>query len=605
MSTRSLVHLARARGGLESGGDLPPASPDRPAMAAADAVRPLSFREWYEPVEPLAACLREHGLRSGDRVVLLSETRLEWLQADLAILAAGGISVPVYPTLPAVRIEEILTDSGAKMAFVSNRVLLGELLLAPSADRLALCVGPAQDSPGGAAARPVRTLAWAEAVEMGRTSTAPALAGVEAVARGLTPEDPATVIYTSGTSGRMKGVLLTHGNLLSSAIASAQRLGVGPEDAYLSFLPMAHVLERVVQLSMLWAGARLAYSAGLDRLEDDLRRSRPTIVVGVPRLYEKIVRVASERARAKGPRAWLLYRMAERAAVRAGRRGPGSRPKPPAGWLWDLLVYRRVRRALGGRTRLLISGGAPLGSRELSFLNGAGLTLVEGYGLTETASVVTVGTPGEWKRGSVGRPLPGTSIRLDEDGEIQVRGPSVMRGYWNDEPGTAAVLVDGWLRTGDVGRVDDDGYLFVTDRKKDLIVTAHGKKVAPQMIETRLRSSPLVHEVVVAGDRRPFLVALIYPDLDVLRGRTGLALPEGPQLGATLSSVAVRALYRAEIDRACEGLAPHEAVRDFILLAERLGVAEGSLTPTQKPRRAEIERRHAAAIRAIYDGGRP
>lgn len=607
MSTRSLVRLARARAGLEPADDLPEVGPERPTFFAADTVRGLTYGEWYAPVELLAACLRRHGLHTGERVLLLAETRLEWLQADLAIMAAGGMSVPVYPTLPAGQIEEILRGSGARIAFVANRVLLDELLSAPSAERLALCIllPPAHPSDDAGRAGGVTTLAWDEAIAAGTNAPPDAVSRIEAIVRGLGPDDPATLIYTSGTSGCMKGVVLTHGNLLSSAVTSAGKLMVGPEDAYLSFLPMAHVLERVVQLSMLWAGARVSYSAGLDRLEADLRRTRPTVVVGVPRLYEKILRGAAETARAKGPRAYLLFRMAEHAAVRAGRRGPGRRPKPPAGWLWDLLVYRRVRRALGGRARLLISGGAPLGSRELSFLSGAGLVLVEGYGLTETASVVTVGTPVEWKRGSVGRPLPGTEIRLDADGEILVRGPSVMRGYWDDEAGTAEALAGGWLHTGDVGRFDEDGFLFLTDRKKDLIVTAHGKKVAPQMIETRLRGSPVVSEVVVTGDRRPFLVALVYPDLDVLRVRTGLALPEGPQLRETLRAAGVRALFRAEIDRACEGLAPHETVREFLLLAERPGVGDGSMTPTQKLRRGEIERRHAAEVRALYDGESP
>lgn len=601
-STSNLVRLARARAGLEPATDLPRVDPARASLVAASGAT-MTHAAWYDPVERLSASLRRHGLHSGDRVLILSETRLEWMQADLAIMAAGGISVPAYPALPAGQLEEILGDSGATFAFVSNAVLLQELLRAPSAaDRLRTCILFPAASPPPGPAMPVLT--WEEAIAEGGDAPAEIFARIEAIHCGLGPDDPATLIYTSGTAGRMKGVPLTHGNLVASAIGSARRLRVSPEDVYLSFLPLAHVLERVVQFSMLWAGARIVYSAGLDRLEGDFKKARPTIVVGVPRLYEKVLRSAADRARRKGPRAYLLFRLAEHAALQAGRRGPGQRPRSISGWIWNALVYRKIRRALGGRTRMLISGGAPLGTRELLFFNGAGLTVLEGYGLTETASVLAVNTPEEWRRGSVGRPLPGVEVRIADDGEIAVRGPSVLSGYWNDENATRTALQDGWLATGDLGRLDEDGFLYVTDRKKDLIVTAHGKKVAPQLVETRLRQTPLIHEAVVTGDRRPYIVALIYPELEVLRGRLGLALPEGPDLMKTLGSPSVRALFRAEIDRVCEGLAPHEQVRDFALLPGRPGIADGSLTPTQKLRRAEIETRHAAEIRAMYQSAR-
>jgi len=602
LSTANLVRLARARAGLEPSADLARVDPARSGLIAATG-EVMDHAAWYQPVERLAACLRARGLHSGDRVLIVSETRLEWMQADLAVMAAGGISVPVYPALPAGQLEEILEGSGAVFAFVSNPILLQELQRAPSAaGSLRACVLLPGAVPPVGGAPPV--LSWDEALEEGSAAGPEVFARIEAIQRGLGADDIATLIYTSGTSGRMKGVPLTHGNLIASAVASARRLDVTPEDLYLSFLPLAHVLERVVQFSMIWAGARIVYSAGLDRLETELKRVRPTIIVGVPRLYEKVVRSAAERARRKGPRAYVLFRLAEHAALQAGRRGPGQRPRTISGWFWNALVYRKIRRALGGRARILISGGAPLGTRELLFFNGAGLTVLEGYGLTETASVLAVNTPAEWRRGSVGRPLPGLEVRIAGDGEILVRGPSVPRGYWNDPAATAEALSEGWLATGDVGRLDEDGYLYVTDRKKDLIVTAHGKKVAPQLVETRLRQTALVHEAIVTGDRRPYLVALIYPDLEVLRGRLGLALPEGPDVMKTLGSPGVRALFRAEIDRVCAGLAPHEQVRDFTLLPGRPEIADGSLTPAQKLRRAEIERRYASEIRAMYQGGR-
>jgi long-chain acyl-CoA synthetase len=596
---RSVVAVARARAGLEEAEGVPHVDPDRPSMEPGGGPRPLSYRDWYEPVERLAACLRARGVLSGDRVLIFAETRIEWLQADIAVMAAGGITVPVFPTLPAAQVQEILADSGATAAFVANTALLTELMRAPGAAGLRLVVLITGSVRSAAVAPPM--ISWEQALAAGRSAPPDSVSMLTAIARGLGPDDPATLIYTSGTLGKMKGVLLTHGNLLASAVSSARRINVTVDDAYLSFLPMAHVLERVVHLSMLWAGASIHYGGGLDRLEEDFRRVRPTVVVGVPRLFEKIMRGAVDRARRLGPRGRFVFKLAERAARRSGRGGPRRRPRGPVAWLWEVIVYRQVRRAVGGRARILVSGGAPLGAREQSFLNGCGLSVLEGYGLTETASVCSLNTLSEWRRGSVGRPLPGVELRVTEEGEILVRGPSVMRGYWNDEKTTREALRDGWLYTGDLGRIDDDGFLFLTGRKKDLIITAQGKNVAPLLVETQLRRSPLVHDALVVGDRRPFPVALVYPDLEMLRARLGLSLAEGPGLRKSLEAQSVRALYRAEIDRVCEALAPHETVRDFVLLAEPPSVADGTLTPTLKLRRREIERRCAVEIRRMYD----
>jgi long-chain acyl-CoA synthetase len=599
MIPRSVVAVARARAGLEEAEGIPPVDPTRPSMEPAGGPRPLSYRDWYEPVELLAACLRARGVHAGDRVLVFAETRIEWCQADLAVMAAGGITVPVFPTLPAAQVQEILSDSGAVAAFVANTALLTELMRAPAAAGLRLVVLITASVERTTAAPPI--LSWEQALAAGRSAPPDSISRLTAIARGLGPDDPATLIYTSGTLGKMKGVLLTHGNLLASAVSSARRINVTVDDVYLSFLPMAHVLERVVHLSMLWAGAGIHYGGGLDRLEEDFRRVRPTVVVGVPRLFEKIMRGAVDRAGRLGPRGRFVFKLAERAARRSGRGGPRRRPRGPVAWLWEVIVYRQVRRAVGGRARILVSGGAPLGAREQSFLNGCGLSVLEGYGLTETASVCSLNTLSEWRRGSVGRPLPGVELRVSEEGEILVRGPSVMREYWNDEETTREALRDGWLYTGDLGRVDDDGFLFLTGRKKDLIITAQGKNVAPLLVETQLRRSPLVHDALVVGDRRPFPVALVYPDLDMLRARLGLSLTEGPGLRKSLEAQSVRAIYRAEIDRVCSALAPHETVRDFVLLAEPPSIAEGSLTPTFKLRRSEIERRYAVEIRRMYD----
>ncbi len=664
----TILELCRHRAGLETHPDLPGGDPDRPSVRVVSSGRHLSFRDWYADVEPMAAYLLGLGLVPGDRVLLLSETRMEWMQADLAIMAAGGLTVPVYPTLPSAQIEEILVDSDARFAVVSRPGLLAELAGAPSAaGRLegivlvegrvtdaACCRGsdaasesvpsaapeavpagvpsaglatapsaapaatpssvPAGDAivdPAGdrgpktasAAEQGLRPVPWAKALQAGRDALAidtDIRWRLESVRREIRVSSPATIIYTSGTEGIVKGAVLSHGNLLASAVSSAKLLEITQRDLYLSFLPLSHVLERVVQFSMIWAGASIHYCEGLDRLEANLRSERPTVVVGVPRFYEKILREARVKAREKGKVAELLFRMAERAALRAGRRGPGSRPPLPGRVIWNALVYRKIRKVLGGRIRRLISGGAPLGIREALFFNGAGFNMLEGYGLTESSSVASVNLPKAWRRGSVGRPLPGLEVRIADDGEILMRGPSIMRTYWRNDEATASALVDGWLHTGDVGRLDEAGFLYIRDRKKDIIINAQAKKIAPQVVESRLRRSPLVTEAVVVGDRRPFLGALVFPDLEMLRARLGLALSEGPDLVKTLNTPAVLALVRAEVDSQCATLAPHEQVRNFTLLPEPPTIANGLLTPTLKVRRSEVIRRYAAEVAGLY-----
>jgi len=598
---RTLVHLALTRAGMApAGGDsgLAAVDPSRPSVHAPSEPA-LSYRDWFETSRRLALRLLGEPLGRGDRVLVLSETRREWFQADLAILSSGGLTVPVYPTLPASQIESILIDSGATAAVVSRPALLEELMRAPSARQqlrfVLLLEGEAEPERGDPPVIPL-----AAALREGERAAPERQVLLDSILESLSGDDPATVIYTSGTSGRMKGVVLTHRNLLSSAVSSARRFGIRPDDVYLSFLPMSHVLERVVHLSMLWAGAHLCYGEGLDRLEHDLQRVRPTIVVGVPRLYEKVLRSVENRASGLGAPGRAIVRLAVHAACLAGRRGPGSLPRGPLGRVWEAMVYRRVRKALGGRPRILISGGSPLGRREALFFNGAGLSLVEGYGLTETASVVSVSAPGAWRLGSVGRLLPEVEARITEEGEICLRGPSIMARYHNDEERTAQALRQGWLHTGDVGHITPDGYLFLTDRLKDLIATAQGKKVAPQHIEGLLRRSPLIREVVVLGEKRPFLAALVFPELEHLRARFGLRLPEGPDLDKALHAPAVRAIYRTEIDRQSVDLAPHEVVREFRLLSRPPTVEAGELTPTGKVRRKTIAERYGEEIAELY-----
>jgi len=380
-------------------------------------------------------------------------------------------------------------------------------------------------------------------------------------------------------------------------------LPFGSSDRYLSILPLAHTLERTVQYTMVANGVAIALGRGMDALARDAAIVQPTVLLGVPRLFEQLHRGVREAARSRGRLALRLFGLAEAAASRRGRRGPkgvtagGEAARPMRGLdrIWDRLFYRPLREKLGGRIRYLVSGGAPLAARESLFFFGAGLPLFEGYGLTEAGPIVSVGTFEHWRPGSVGRPLPGVELRIAEDGEILVRSPSLMTGYHNLEAESVQILHGGWLHTGDLGVLDGDGFLSITGRKKDMIVTSGGKNISPGPIEDRLRRSPLIQEAVVFGDRRPHLVVLIAID----RRAVDAHLRESGREGA--GEVEIRELLRGEVDRVNHDLAPHERIRSFGLLDEAPSVEAGTLTPSLKVRRGTLEAQCAEKIAALYE----
>jgi long-chain acyl-CoA synthetase len=553
--------------------------------------RAVSIDEFAEQVTARAGMLRALRVGRGDRVAILSENRIEWAVTDFAIVSLGAITVPVYPTLIASQVAPLLADAGVSGAFVSNQAQIEKLESIRSQlptlrwircfDREPFPVREAKrrGRAGGASG---------SAVPGGPEPTPRPEAAVEPDAApsgdGPGPDDVATIIYTSGTSGTPKGVMLTHRNLVSNALACLQAFAVHRDDTHISFLPLSHVFERTAgQFVMIYAGATIAYAESIERVALNIPEIRPTVLLAVPRFYEKLIDRAMEvAAAARFPRRHLAFwgrKVAERwAALQAGgERVPRLLALQHA--IAARIVYPVLDRRLGGRVRLPVSGGAALPRATALFFYGIGHRIQEGYGLTETSPVIAVNTATRYRLGTVGPPLPGVEVRIGSDGEILVRGPSIMKGYWNRPEETAAALEGGWFHTGDIGAVDAEGLLSITDRKKDVLVTSGGKKIAPQPIENALRQSPRIAEAIVVGDGRNYATALI-----------------APANGATREAIA------EDVARVNSTLAPFETIKRFELIADDLSVENGHLTPTLKVKRRAVAERYRELIDRMYHG---
>ncbi|HXY13161.1 MAG TPA: long-chain fatty acid--CoA ligase [Terriglobales bacterium] len=565
---------------------------DRVVMMHRQAIQwiAISASEFYRNVVGVAQTLQQWGIHKGDRVAILSENRPEWAIADFASLLIGAIVVPIYTTLTDEQAAYILRDSGARAVFVSTEKQLTKINNVRS-----------QTS--------IEKVAVMDAVETAHAFHMERLmrdgppqrdSGFDAWARRAEPDDLATIIYTSGTTGVPKGAMLTHNNIASNISAWLPALGFHPGHISLSFLPLSHVTARNVDLGLLYRGVTLAYVSFFDQLPKALVEVRPTIFVAVPRVYEKIHGQVDQKA--KGFPAQQIYRWTK--SVGRNHRheiAAGQTPKSIAWRLADRLVYSKVRAGMGGRAEIFISGGAPLGRELAEWFADMGIRIHEGYGLTETSPVIAVNTPTAHKLGTVGKPLSNVEVRIAEDGEILVRGPSVFKGYWNKSQETENTFSHGWFKTGDIGNLDDEGFLSVTDRKKDLIKTSGGKFIAPQPLENSLKHNALVAEAVILGDKRKFPAVLIAPYFPLLEDWARANRVPFSSREELVAHLRVRELYEGIVAEVNRDLARYEQLKKVLLIPHEFSAENGTLTASMKLRRRAVEERYREKIEALYE----
>jgi long-chain acyl-CoA synthetase len=567
------------------------ATPSKPLLAyrQGDRFVDVSAADVADRVRRLARGLIGLGVQPGDRIALMSATRIEWTYLDYAILAAGAVTVPIYDTSSTEQVEWILSDSGAVLAIFENDELKAHYDAV--ADKAPACTNVFTIEGGGLAQ------IEAQGAEVEESAVAERLAG-------LGPDDLATIIYTSGTTGRPKGCMLTHGNLRSNSKNTVQGIAemLTPEDSQLLFLPMAHSFAKILSVASMERGVRVGFATSPQHLLEELPMFRPTFVAAVPRIFEKVFTGAQQKAIAAG-KGDIFGKAVDTAvayseAQEAGGAGIGLKIKHT---VFDKLVYGKLRALFGGELTSANSGGGPLGARLTHFFNGVGIKIYEGYGLTETSPVLTANTPSSWRIGSVGKPIPGTTIRIADDGEILARGPQIFGGYYRNESATAeAIDADGWFHTGDIGELDSDGFVKITGRKKEIIVTAGGKNVAPAVLEDRLRSHALISQAIVVGDNKPYIAAVVtvdeeqFPAWAERNGKTGRKvadLIDDPDLQAEISGA---------VDHANAAVSKAESIRRFAILPQDFTIEGGELTPTLKLKRNVVHDRYAEAITGLY-----
>ena len=574
-------------------------NPDGPLIARKSSVggrwRSMPARAFRDQVRQVAAGLVARGLEPGSAIGIMSHTSYEWTLLDFAAWEAGLVVVPIYETSSAEQARWILTDADVRLVVVED-VAMETMLTSLTATAPEL---------GDLQVLSIARGAITELMAAGRDIGGSAYADLDARTGRLGSADPATIVYTSGTTGRPKGVELTHGNLIHlsvNTVAHVPEVLGAPEVRALLFLPLAHVLGRFVEIAIVCSPAGvLGHSPDVKNLVTDLASFRPTFVIAVPRVFEKIYNAADARSTGAKQK---VFRLAAKTAIAYSRaldapEGP-SRGLRAQRAVFDRMVFSRLRDLLGGRVGHVISGGGPLGERLGHFYRGAGVTVLEGYGLTETAAPCTVNLPDATRIGSVGPPLPGTSVRLDDDGEILIMGIGLFRGYHNNPAATAEALDDGWLRSGDLGSLDSEGFLWITGRKKELIVTAGGKNVAPAILEDRLRGHPLVSQVLVVGDGRPCIGALVTLDAEMLPLWLASHGLEDMDPVEAAQDPRIRAALERAVARANEAVSRAESIRTFTVLPGDFTVANGLLTPSLKVRRAQARERFAEEIDALY-----
>ena len=564
--------------------------PDRITMSRplGEGWQPLTSRQVEEEIRATAKGLVAAGIQIGDRVAIMARTRYEWTILDFAIWYAGGCVVPIYETSSAEQVDWILNDSGA----------VGLIVETPTHRELVNPIIPSHTQHIWVMTEDVLAILRASGAHISDEE-------IERRRNSLVPASLATLIYTSGTTGRPKGVQLTHSNFLAecgNVIEAASDLFLKPGGSTLLFLPVAHVFGRMVQIGAINAGLHLAHcSDPVGRLQADLASFKPTFVLAVPRIFEKIYNGAEAKADAAGKGA--IFRKAADVAIAYSQAQDKRGFNPLLSLkhaLFDKLVYSKIRTAMGGSVEAAISGGAPLGTRLGHFYRGAGITILEGYGLTETTAGATLNVTKNLRVGSVGRPIPGTSIKIAEDGEVLIKGPIVMRGYWQNDAANQEVFDQEWFKSGDLGRLDDEGFLYITGRKKELIVTAGGKNVAPAVLEDRLRAHPLVSQCMVVGDNQPFIAALITIDQDMLKGWIAANNKGNATIETLVNDPDLHAVIQTAVDEANKAVSKAESIRKFTILAKDFTIASGELTAKLSLKRHVIGEHYAAEIAQLF-----
>lgn len=565
--------------------------PERVTMSRplGEGWQPVSAREVEAEVRATAKGLVAAGINVGDRVAIMARTRYEWTILDFAIWFAGGCVVPIYETSSAEQVDWILSDSGS----------VGVIVETPTHKELVQTVLPAHTKHMWTMTDDVLSVLAKAGAHVSDDE-------IDRRRNSLTPDTLATLIYTSGTTGKPKGVSLTHGNFLAecgNVVQGASDLFLKPGGSTLLFLPVAHVFGRMVQIGAITAGLHLAHCGDpVGRLLPDLQSFKPTFVLAVPRIFEKVYNGAEAKAEAAGK--GNIFRKAAEVAIAYSENLDAKKFKPMLSIkhaLFDKLVFSKIRTTLGGAVEAAISGGAPLGARLGHFFRGAGVTIYEGYGLTETTAGATLNITGHIKIGSVGRPIPGTAVRIAEDGEVLIKGPIVMRGYWqNDEANNEVFDDERWFRSGDLGKLDEDGFLSIVGRKKELIVTAGGKNVAPAVLEDRLRAHPLVSQCMVVGDNKPFIAALITIDPDMSKGWIAAHKKDGATIETLRHDPDLIAVIQTAVDEANKAVSKAESIRKFTILGEDFTIAGGHLTAKLSVKRHVVAVQYAKEIDDLY-----
>ncbi len=558
----------------------------------------ITYAQMGEQIEQLALALMAHGIGKQDRVAILSDNLPEWPITDFAVFGLRGVVVPIYPTLPANQIAYILKDAGVKAIFVENALQYDKIMSVKEKLPALESVFSYEPLAG--------VTCFVDLLEEGKRLSAQNAKAFTRSMQAIDPEAVCSLVYTSGTTGEPKGVMLCHRGFVNDIVHSESVLGLRSDDVFLSFLPLSHLYERLAgHWCAMYKGATIHYARGIDTVIEDVSFARPTIMVSVPRLYEKIANAMQEKAEQGSALSRNIFYWAIGTGLEyheQKRKGDVSKWLERRYKLAEKLVFNKVKAKLGGRFRHPIAGGAPLSVETLKIFEAIGLPIIEGYGMTETHLIITLTPPGQVHYGSCGKPIPKVQVKIAEDGEVLVKGPTVMKGYYNKPEMTREVIdKDGWLHTGDIGYLDEENYLFLTDRKKNIIVTSGGKNVAPAPIEHKLKTSKFIDEVCLVGNHRKFISALIVPSYEMLHiwaKNQGLQIDDD---GSLLNHIDVHRLIQSEIDRLQEEFARYEKVKKFILLPEPFSIEKGELTPSLKIKRSTIEKHFKDLIDSLYE----